>query len=540
MAILQSNIAHTITLYCLLKKKLKQKENMDILFNPNTTILSMLIVFTLGIFLILCLCNKQTFNSVYPSGYPQFHCAALTLSIIPLFWSLYLWYLYDASGQPFQLVVYLSRFHLSFGIDGVGLSLVILTTALFPLCILLMRTRNGVITFLLLEAVILGALLVLDLLGFYILFEASLILLFLLIARTPYGSIDAAYKIVLYTMAGSLVLLPIIFIIYSESGSTNLIFLLNYFDNINTFFVNEGSYPHNKEGALNTSIERQMLYGWGLLTVFAVKIPLMPIHLWLPEAHVAAPTGGSVLLAGVLLKLGGIGFIRYLIPTVPSFTIIVFPLVACLCLASFIFSTLSTIRQVDLKKIIAYSSIAHMALVTLAIFSMSENSIVSSTFMMIAHGLVSPGLFLLVGFLYNRTHTKLIIYHSGLGSYMPVFSILFFLLNLANLSFPLFPNFIAEILCLASIFSVHELYAYIFCICQVLGTVYVFWSFNRIIHGTFNTKRKFVSKYSVFDDSMTKESNTSMSGVVDLTRFEYALITPLMIGVFWLGLKPMF
>lgn len=463
---------------------------MEILLNPNTTILSMLISFTLGIFIIITLCKEKTFNS-----------AALTLSIIPLFWSLYLWYLYDASGQPFQLVVYLSRLHLSFGIDGVGLSLVILTTALFPLCILLMRTRNGIITFLLLEAVILGALLVLDLLGFYILFEASLILLFLLIARTPYGSIDAAYKIVLYTMAGSLVLLPIIFIIYSEIGTTNLIFLLHSFDILNT-------------------IERQMLYGWGLLTVFAVKIPLMPIHLWLPEAHVAAPTGGSVLLAGVLLKLGGIGFIRYLIPAVPGFTVIVFPLVACLCIASFIFSTLSTIRQIDLKKIIAYSSIAHMALVTLTIFSMSENSIVSSTFMMIAHGLVSPGLFLLVGFLYNRTHTKLIIYHSGLGIYMPIFSIIFFLLNLANLSFPLFPNFIAEILCLASIFSVHEFYAYIFCISQVLGTVYVFWSFNRIIHGTY--------------------TNNSMGGIVDLTRFEYSLITPLMIGVFWLGLKPMF
>lgn len=492
----------------------------NILFSHETTVLSMLVVFTLGIFLILSLCKGATAG--YHSGSPHtgpghpggastslnrggegshggYKGASLALSIVPLFWSLYLWSLYDAAGQPYQLVVYLSRLHLSFGIDGVGLSLIILTAALFPLCILLMRTVAGVTTFLLLEATILGSLLVLDLLGFYILFEASLILLFLLINRTPYGNIDAAYKIVLYTMAGSLVLLPMIFALYSESGSTSLIYLLTSFDTIYT-------------------IERQMLYGWGMFAVFAVKIPLMPVHLWLPEAHVAAPTGGSVLLAGVLLKLGGIGFIRFLIPTVPAFTTIVFPLVSFLCLASFLFSTLSTIRQIDLKKIIAYSSIAHMALVTLAIFSMSESSIVSSTFMMIAHGLVSPGLFLLVGFLYERTHTKFIPYYSGLGSYMPVFSIIFFLLNLANLSFPLFPNFIAEVLCLASIFAVHELYAYVFCVCQVLGTVYVFWSFNRIIHG-------YPAGYQ---------------GVIDLTRYEYALITPLMIGVMWLGLKPMF
>lgn len=486
----------------------------NILFSHETTVLSMLVVFTLGIFLLLSCCKGSiagfrngflfpTTGRSIPGGAPLvyggYKGASLALSIVPLFWSLYLWSLYDAAGQPYQLVVYLSRLHLSFGIDGVGLSLIVLTAALFPLCILLMRTVAGVTTFLLLEATILGSLLVLDLLGFYILFEASLILLFLLIARTPYGNIDAAYKIVLYTMAGSLVLLPMIFALYSESGSTSLIYLLTSFDSINT-------------------IERQMLYGWGMFAVFAVKIPLMPVHLWLPEAHVAAPTGGSVLLAGVLLKLGGIGFIRFLIPTVPAFTTIVFPLVACLCLASFLFSTLSTIRQIDLKKIIAYSSIAHMALVTLAIFSMSESSIVSSTFMMIAHGLVSPGLFLLVGFLYERTHTKFIPYYSGLGSYMPVFSIIFFLLNLANLSFPLFPNFIAEVLCLASIFAVHELYAYVFCVCQVLGTVYVFWSFNRIIHG-------YPAGYQ---------------GVIDLTRYEYALITPLMIGVMWLGLKPMF
>ena len=461
--------------------------------SPDTTVLALLVVFSFSIFATACIPN---------SHYNIFRITSLLVTLIPLFWSLYLWSLYDSAGQTFQLVVYLSRLHMSFGIDAVGLSLVVLTAALFPLCVILMRTYAGIMTFLLLELVILGALLVLDLLGFYILFEASLILLFLLIARTPMGSIDAAYKIVLYTMAGSLVLLPIIFVLYSECGSTNLLVLLTSLDNV-------------------LSADRQMIFGWGMLAVFAVKIPLMPVHLWLPEAHVAAPTAGSVLLAGVLLKLGGIGFIRFLIPTVPAFTATVFPIVACMCLASFLFSTLSTIRQVDLKKIVAYSSIAHMALVTLAIFSMSEYSVYSSTFMMIAHGLVSPGLFLLVGLLYERTHTKFLLYYSGLGSHMPVFAVLFFLLTCANLSFPLSPNFIAEVLCLVSLFAVHELYAYVFCVAQVLGAVYAFWSFNRIIHGYTN--------FGFYRNGM----------ICDLSRYELSLVLPLMLGVIWLGVKPM-
>lgn len=220
-----------------------------------------------------------------------------------------------------------------------------------------------------------------------------------------------------------------------------------------------------------------------MLLVFAVKIPLIPLHLWLPEAHVAAPTAGSVLLAGVLLKLGGLGFLRFLLPVVPVFAATVFPLVACVCLVSFLFSTLSTIRQVDLKKLVAYSSIGHMAIVTLVIFSVSEWSSFAATFLMVAHGLVSPGLFLMVGFLYERAHTKNMMYFSGLGAQIPIFATLFFLLVCANLAFPLSPNFVAEVLCLSSLFAVHELFAFVFCLCQVLGACYGFWSFNRIIHG---------------------------------------------------------
>ena len=530
------------------------KNLINLLIGSETTIVSLLVVFGFLCLLVVLfprgplfvegkrgVVNKKLFINIPRGEYPPlnlFRSVSLAITFVPLFWSLWLWVLYDGSGPTFQCICnvggpsgdnkwgILGNLHLSFGIDATGLALVLLTSAIFPLCVALMRTVSGILTFLVLEWVILGSLLILDLLGFYIMFEASLILLFLVIARPSrlttsqfqlqhtqrlsYGAIDAAYKIVLYTMAGSLIFLPVIFILYSNYGTTNLLLLTCSNDSI-------------------VSVDRQIILGWGLFAVFAIKIPLIPVHLWLPEAHVAAPTAGSVLLAGVLLKLGGIGIIRYLIPIFPAFVVKVFPLIALLCFVSFLYSTLSTLRQVDLKKIVAYSSIAHMALVTLTIFSMSEYSAASSTFMMIAHGIVSPGLFLLVGFLYERSHTKFLPYFYGLGSHMPIYATLFFMLTLANLSFPLFPNFIAEVLCLLSLFAVHSLYAYIFCISQVLGAVYSFWAYNRVMSGYISS-----TFYNQGDVSALRKRN-----VVDLSRRELSFITPIMIGVFWLGLKPM-
>ena len=423
------------------------------------------------------------------SQYHLIRLIAFLSTMIPLWVVTWMWWKFDGSGNGLQMLVIFGRSHVAFGIDGVALSLMLLTTTLFPICMMLLRSVAGFMTFLLLEILVLAALCVLDLLGFYILFEASLILLFLLIGRAPYGSLEAAYKIVLYTMVGSLVLLPTLFMIYSECGTTNVLYM-------------------------TCASNHQTVLGWGLLAVLAVKIPLMPVHLWLPEAHVAAPTAGSVLLAGVLLKLGGIGFLRFMLPVVPEFCVSVFPLISCLCLVSFLFSTLSTLRQIDLKKIVAYSSIAHMSIVTLAIFSQSEFSAYSSSFLMVAHGLVSPALFLIVGILYDRAHTKFVLYFSGLGSSMPIGSTLFLLFTLGNLAFPLFPNFIAEVLCLVSLFAVHELLAYVFCICQVLGAAFGFWAFNRVVHGL-------------------------PRGPADVTRTEFHTVLPLLVGVIWLGVKPM-
>jgi len=517
---------------------------LDTLYSPNTTILSFLIIYPSAIAIL------YTYVS-----YGMMRVSGMIVSFIPLVWSLWLYAIYDSAGDTVQCLNYVPLMHLSFGIDAVGLALVMLTSLIFPICVMLMRTIAGMITMLLLEYVILASILSFDLLLFYIAFEASLILLYLLIARPEkltgkqytkhtagdYSTMDAAYKIVLYTMAGSLLFLPVIFILYSNYGSTNL------------FVLTCGGNP-------KLSTESQMLLGWGLFAVFAVKMPLIPVHIWLPEAHVAAPTGGSVLLAGVLLKLGGLGFIRYMIPIFPVFVVKVFPIIAAVCLISFLYSTLTTLRQIDLKKIVAYSSIAHMSLVTLAIFSLSEHSIAASTYMMVAHGLVSPGLFLLVGFLYERCHTKFLPYLTGLGSHMPLYATIFFILTLANLSFPLSPNFIAEVLCLVSVFAVHSLYTYVFCICQVLGAIYGFWTYNRVTHGYLSyahmprttlhwhvptgdvEKGDHVLPLHLAGFKMyvrTPRKLQSQPTTIDLSRREFAMLLPILIGVIWLGVKPM-
>lgn len=537
---------------------------ISFVFDPNNSIVSLLLIMILMCFFVCVIPNGTSMvgpsfshpvavvtQSNWQVGKSNYYSLTKSISLvatmIPLIWSIYFWSIYDASGNVLQMVVCFERMHISFGMDGSSLSLTILTAGLFPICIMLMRTWKGLLVFLQLEILIYAALNVLDLLGFYILFESSLILLFLLIGRTKYGNIEAAYKIVLYTMFGSLILLPMIFIMYALGGSTSLIYLMCNFSNSNCNIspMFDGNFTAGETLNVIYSLpERQHILGWGLLLVFAVKIPLMPVHLWLPEAHVAAPTAGSVLLAGVLLKLGGLGLIRYLIPMLPSYTASIFPMVCCVCLTTFLFTTTSTIRQIDLKKIVAYSSIGHMSMITLSIFSMSEYSAFNSTFMMVAHGLVSPCLFLLVGYLYDRFHTKFVIYYTGLGSHMPIFSLLFFICTLANLSFPLFPNFIGEFLCLTSIFSVHSLFAYIFCVSQVLGTVAAFWAFNRILMGYPTVIPTWIDGTSLAgsDDASASKAELFKSKTkwtTPLSRMEFYIVLPLIVSILWLGCKPM-
>ena len=339
---------------------------------------------------------------------------------------------------------------------------------------------------------------ILDLLAFYVLYESVLIPMFLLIglAGSRQRKIRAAYQLVLYTLFGSLLMLPCLLLMYSETGTTNLELIYAY----------------------DWSFERQRILWWGFFFAFAVKIPMVPLHLWLPEAHVEASTAGSVLLAGVLLKLGSYGFLRFLLPLFPDATIFYGPLVLTMSLIALIYASLTTLRQVDLKKIIAYSSVAHMNLVTLALFSLNDLGTMAASFLMLSHGVVSPALFLCVGMLYDRHHTKLLKYLGGSAATMPVFTIFFFFFTLANMALPLSPNFIAEFLALCGVFAYHSWATVLALISVILAAVYSLWAYARVAHGL--------------------PKNAYIKYVCDLCRREFWCLFPLLWITIWWGLKP--
>ena len=436
---------------------------------------------------------------------------ALIFTFISFIFSLMLWAHFDLAALSFQHVMAIQvswkgTIWLScpFGIDGFSLWMIILTTALFPLCVicswntLWRSSQEFMVILLILESMLLCVWSVLDLLAFYVFYESVLIPMFLLIAIA--GSRDrkikAAYQLVLYTLFGSLLFLPCLLSIYTQYGTTNLELLYQQ----------------------NTSIDRQLVLWWGFFFAFAVKIPMVPLHLWLPEAHVEASTAGSVILAGVLLKLGGFGFLRLCLPLLPYACQYYSPLIYILSLIALIYTSLTTLRQVDLKKIIAYSSVAHMSLVMLALFSFNDLSYIASMFFMLSHGIISPALFLCVGFLYDRHHTKLLKYLGGASYTMPLWSIFFFFFTLANMAMPLFPSFIAEFLCLTGVFATHSIAAILAFPGMIFAAAYSLWAYARVVHGL--PKPNYI---------------TSMS---DLCRREVYTLIPLVVISLWLGFKP--
>jgi len=350
----------------------------------------------------------------------------------------------------------------------------------------------------LLESMLLATWTILDLLTFYVLYESILIPMFLLVGLGGSRSrkIRAAYQLVLYTLFGSLFMLPCLLFIYSETGTTNLELLYQY----------------------QWSIDKQLVLWWGLFMAFAVKIPMVPLHLWLPEAHVEASTAGSVLLAGVLLKLGSYGFLRFCIPLFPEASRFYSPFVLTLSLIALIYTSLTTLRQVDLKKIIAYSSIAHMNMIMLSLFSLNECGSMAAMFMMLSHGVVSPALFLCVGVLYDRYHTKLLKYLGGTANTMPLFSIMFLLFSLGNMALPLFPNFIAEFLTLCGVYAYHTWAMLIACTSMVLSAAYSLWAYARVVHGL--PKPQY------------------MHYMCDICRREFWTFVPLLLITIWWGFKP--
>ena len=471
---------------------------------PSTDLLAWTLVLPIIGALVICL---------LPTQQHQFQkIVALATTLYTLGCSLRLWAAFQPwAPEPFQQVFGLTAgwqgylwVRLEFGLDGLSLWMVLLTAALMPLAVLcswMTQQRHNqafMALLLVLETALLAAFTSLDLMGFYVLYESALLPMFLLIGLggSRPRKVRAAYLLVLYTLVGSLAMLPCVLLMYSQTGTTSFLLLAHH----------------------APSASLQLLLWWGLFLAFAVKVPMMPVHLWLPEAHVEASTAGSVLLAGVLLKLGTYGFLRFNLPLLPQASAYYGPLVMTLSLIGLVYASLTTLRQVDLKKLVAYSSVAHMNVVVLALFTMSDLGAVGSAFLMLAHGVASPAMFLCVGAMYDRAHTKALKYLGGAATAMPLFSCMFLLFSLANLALPLTPNFVAEFLCLCSVFG-HNIWALIFALVGViLSAVYTMWAYARVVHG------------------MPKP--LAFAAMADLNRREFWTFVPLVLVASWWGLKP--
>ena len=399
---------------------------------------------------------------------------ALIFSCITFLLSLILWIQFDAGSSLFQFTKSITWFYslnlyYYIGIDGISLFFILLTTFLIFICILVGWNINKIylkeyfICFLLLEFFLIQVFCVLDIVLFYIFFESVLIPMFLIIGI--WGSrerkIQAAYQFFLYTLFGSLFMLLAILVIYFELGTTDIQLLWNN----------------------NFTIQRQILLWLAFFISFAIKIPMIPFHIWLPEAHAEAPTAGSIILAGILLKLGGYGFIRLSIPMFPEASIYFTPFIYLFSLIAIIYGSLTTLRQIDLKKIIAYSSIAHMGFVTIGLFSFNIQSLEGSIFLMLSHGLVSSALFLCIGILYDRHKTRIIKYYSGISQIMPIFSIFLLFFILSNIGFPGTSNFIGEILVFLGLFQFSSILTLFIIINTILSAAYSIWLYNRLSFG---------------------------------------------------------
>uniref|UniRef100_A0A4D6BLD3 NADH-ubiquinone oxidoreductase chain 4 n=1 Tax=Balbiania investiens TaxID=111861 RepID=A0A4D6BLD3_9FLOR len=431
------------------------------------------------------------------------------VSCLTFIFSLVLWLQFDSLDPSFQFLTtvnFIPSFNLYYtvGIDGVSLFFIILTTFLVLVCILVSWTntkrylKEYLCCFLFLEFLLIQVFCVLDLLLFYIFFESVLMPMFLIVGI--WGSrerkIKAAYQFFLYTLIGSLLMLLSILVIYFQVGTTDL----------QVLWVQEFSE------------KKQILLWLGFFASFAVKIPMVPFHIWLPEAHAEAPTSGSVILAGILLKMGGYGFLRFSLPMFPLATVYFTPLIFTLSLIAAIYASLTTLRQVDLKKIIAYSSVSHMSFVTIGIFSSNIQGIEGSIILMLSHGLVSSALFICVGVLYDRYHTRIIKYYGGLSQVMPVFTLFLTFFIFSNMGFPGTSSFVGELLVLLGVVNSSKTLTFFVSISLILGAAYSIWLLNRVCFGIL--KLDYLIAFQ------------------DISRREFLILFTFTILIGWIGIYP--
>ena len=433
---------------------------------------------------------------------------ALWTSLATFFVSIFLWVGFDNSTADFQFVekvAWIPSFGLYYhmGVDGISVFFVILSTFLTPLCILASwesiqnRVKEYMVAFLVLETLMVGMFCALDFILFYIFFEAVLIPMFLIIgvwggARRVY----AAFKFFLYTLTGSVLMLIAILVIYFEAETTDIPTLLK------------------------TVLDpRMQLWLWlAFFASFAVKVPMWPVHTWLPDAHVEAPTAGSVILAGVLLKMGAYGFLRFSVPMLPYATDFFTPLIYTLSIIAIIYTSLVALAQEDMKKLIAYSSVAHMGFVTLGIFSLTFQGVQGAVFQMISHGIVSGALFLCVGVIYDRIHTREIARYGGLVERMPKYAIVFMVFMLASVGLPGTSGFVGEFLILVGVFQSNTWVAALATTGIILGAAYMLYLYRRVIFG--------------------KLEKDDLKSILDLNPREIAIFAPLVIVTIWMGIWP--
>ena len=431
---------------------------------------------------------------------------ALWTTVITLAVSLLLLRHFDPTSAEFQFVekqpwLGIANYHM--GVDGISLPFVILTTALMPLCILASwsviqtRVKEYMIAFLVLETLMVGTFSALDLILFYLFFEGGLIPMFLIIGiwggpRRVYAS----FKFFLYTLLGSVLMLLAIMAMYWNAGTTDIPTLMRH------------GFP----------VGLQQWAWFAFFASFAVKMPMWPVHTWLPDAHVEAPTAGSVILAAILLKMGGYGFLRFSLPMFPAASAEFAPLIFALSVVAIVYTSLVAMMQEDMKKLIAYSSVAHMGFVTMGIFAATTQGVAGGIFQMISHGIVSGALFLCVGVVYDRMHTREIAAYGGLVNRMPLYAAAFMVFTLANVGLPGTSGFIGEFLTLIGTFKVNTSVAVLATLGVILSAAYALWLYRKVIYGVLD--------------------KPSLAGIRDLGWREMVILAPLVVLTVLFGVLP--